>query len=194
MLKKIKKKIRSNKGITGILLCAFSAFMIALLVFVLDGGRGYAYKMELQQIADAMSLGGARYGVRTYQNIYDGAKVDMVITEGKAKSKASELLSKNLNHPDNIQLTNISANYNFEGKIDSQLKETLYNSGVFHVELTAKYPRLIGGGYQTVQVSSTNKLTPTKGNVNANDVRVIDGNVIQIYDSKGKKIFEKAVR
>lgn len=193
MIDLIKNKIKSKSGITAIWMCMFFAFMIALLIFIIEGGKGYLNKTELQQIADSVSLGGARYGVRVHRNPYEGAKINIFLEEGKTISKANELFRANTQNFDNKNLKNVKINYNFEGKISSDLRNTLFRAGILHVEITAEVPRIFGKGTTKVAASSTTKLNPEGVDMNKSDVRIVNEKTIQVFDSNGSKIFEKTV-
>ena len=192
---KIIEKIKSKKGISVIFLSMFMGFLFVFLMFVLDIGMKYAYRTELQQIADSMSLGGALQGGESYRNSIVGAKINVVLNEGAATSKANSLLQSNLNRSDNRELINVTSNYNFKEKVSRSLSNSLYTAGVFHVELDGEVPRLIGSGVSKLKVSSTTSLSVNGSStaVNKSKIEIQNNETIIVYNANNEKIFEKTI-
>lgn len=158
----LKKKIKDKSGITAILLCLLMVFIIALISYILDGGRAYCYKTQLQSIADSMSVAGAQYGCVSNTNDFSNAKLNLYIDEGKAEKKAKELYGLNMK---NSELKNVKVEYNLAGK-GAIYTKWLSNAGIFHVKITAQLTGLWASKTSTIIVTATTKLTTDDAGTN----------------------------
>ena len=179
------EKIKSKKGISTFWVLMFMPFVIAMLMVIIDSGRGMVYRMSLQAAADAMTTSAINSSTEISQNSYQGAKLNAKINKANALSTAKDLLSRNINPESGI--ANVKAFYNFEGcgGVSSEDVKTLYEGGVFNVNLTGTYRGLLSFTDIKVSVSSTSRIA-TKGNsTNANTVSIEDNKNIIVRDGKG---------
>lgn len=182
---KMKEKIKSKKGISTFWVLMFMPFVIAILMVVIDSGRGLVYRMSLQSAADAMTTGAINSSTEVKQNNYTGAKLDACLNKDKALSTSKDLLNRNINPETGIE--NVKAYYNFEGcgGISRGETQTLYDAGVFNVNLSGTYRGLLSFTDIKVSVSSTARIKTKGSSTTVNDVTIEDGKTIVIKNSRG---------
>lgn len=192
-------KIKSKKGAVAVLFCMLVPVFLIFLMIIIDMGRAYAYKNELQQIADSMSTAAINVSSTMDKNNFSGSKYNIKINKNTAIVKANEMLKSNINQKDNTDIYNIKAMYNFDGELSATTQNMLYDSGVFNVRLTGRINKSFFGGYIDIKVSSTGKVKATgsnKNNAHETNVKINNsslGDTIQIRDRNGSLIFNKLV-
>lgn len=195
----MRNKIKDKKGAVTILFCVLIGVFLAFLMIIIDMGRAFAYKEELQQIADAMSLAGVNVSSDMDKNDFAGAKYNIKINKSTATSKASEIMKSNINQQDNKEIYDISAMYNFQGQVSTNTQNLLYDNGVFNVRLTGKIKKMFFGGDINIKVTSTSRVKAVgenKDNANETKVKILNdskGDTIQVRDRNNSIIFEKSV-
>lgn len=187
----MENKLKKKSGISTVFFAMFAVFFIAFLSIVLDIGKGYLYKQQMQSIADSVAVAGANYGGQLVSGGIDSNR-KYIISESKAKSKVNTLVKENLK---GSIIKDYKIYYNFEDTLSASKEKILWDAAVLRVEIVAEVPRFIGGDTLTVRSSSITRLTKASGggsDVVDHDVRITNTH-IKIYNSKGQLILQEGL-
>jgi hypothetical protein len=108
--------LRNKKGNVSLLLPMFIFLSFFFIAIIVDFGKVYLARTQVQNIADAASIGGASYGMYAYYSIVDRQPRAIIhrddTSDGPgARRKTYEIINANLKHlPTNTSLSNVQVN------------------------------------------------------------------------------------
>lgn len=108
--------LRNKKGSTSMLLPMFMFLGFLFIALIVDIGKVYLARTQIQNIADAASIGGASYGMYAYYSIADNQpraviRRDSMRGERGALPKVYEIVNENISHlPDYTVVTDLQVN------------------------------------------------------------------------------------
>lgn len=181
-------KIKEKNGISIVFFSMFTVFFVFFLAIVLDIGKGYLYRQQLQAISDSVVVAGANYGGQiVYNDFGNGREGRIQIDASKAKKKIDELVRENLK---TIPYKNVKISYNFDNKLTKSQQNILYGAGVLRIDISLDVPGFIGSNILPVRTTAMTVLSSTSSAVKNHKVEVTRDR-IRIYNAKNRLVLDE---
>jgi len=108
---KLLEKVKNQAGVSAVIIAIVIPMLIALMALAVDVGYMYVTKNELQNVADAAALAGARHLGWTYEGLSRAEQQDYVFARADIVDVVQQVAGKNQAAKMNIHINDTDADF-----------------------------------------------------------------------------------